>query len=64
MKQMPALMSIWSKTITQRLLLMKYCLLFICCFLHNMQKYGKLKTSDVLRMFTLILGQFIGFLCN
>lgn len=28
-----------------------------------MQKYGKLKIPDVLRMFTLILGQFIGFLC-
>lgn len=63
MKQMPALMRFWSKTLTQSLLLMKYCLLFICCFLHNTQKYGKLEISDDLRMFTLFLGQFIGLLC-
>lgn len=63
MKQMPALMRFWSKTLTQGLLLMKYCLLYICFFLHSMQKYGKLKISDVLRMFTLFQGQFIGLLC-
>jgi len=41
---------------------MKYFLLFLCCFVHNIQKCGKLKFSDVVRMFTLTLGQTLGFL--